>query len=224
MVSEESLLIEWEAHPYLDPIAIEVEFEEPQGDTSPEWLRQKLLPEAVTGELSDECKKAVRQLLRHGGYRPAGRGKPSSEWLIKAASDGKLSSILPLVDAGNAASLGAGIPLSIIDLDRVELPLRISLGLEGEKYVFNRSGQEIDIAGLLCLRDTAGACANAVKDSQRTKTDAGTRRAMVQIWGTCELPGAAVSLGRQVRELLERLGGACREVKFSSSPGMESLQ
>ncbi|MGE4618306.1 MAG: phenylalanine--tRNA ligase beta subunit-related protein [Planctomycetota bacterium] len=224
MVSEEPLLIEWEAHPYLDPIAIEVEFEGPQGDTSPEWLRQKLLPEAVTDELSDECKKAVRQLLRHGGYRPAGRGKPSSEWLIKAASDGKLSSILPLVDAGNAASLGAGIPLSIVDLDRVELPLRISLGLEGEKYVFNRSGQEIDIAGLLCLRDTAGACANAVKDSQRTKTDAGTRRALVQIWGTCELPGAAVRLGSQVRELLERLGGACREVKFSSSPGMESLQ
>ncbi|MGE4602509.1 MAG: phenylalanine--tRNA ligase beta subunit-related protein [Planctomycetota bacterium] len=214
MDSADPLIIELASHRYLDPVAIRVELSAPQGDTSPEWLQRLLIPQAPIDAIADECKKAVRQLLRHGGYRPAGRGKPSSEWLVKTASEGKLSSIYPLVDAGNAASLSVGIPLSVVDLDRVAAPLEISLGLDGEKYVFNRSGQEIDIAGLLCLRDASGACASAVKDSQRSKTDAATSSALILIWGTCELPGASGRLAARVRELLERLGGFCEVVEI----------
>ena len=223
VVSAESWVIELEPHRYLDPVAIHVELAAAQGTSSPEWLQQLLLPQAVA-EIGDECKKAVRQLLRHGGYRPAGRGKPSSEWLLRSASEGKLASILPLVDVGNAASLAVGVPLSVVDLDRIEAPLSISLGSSGEKYVFNRSGQEIDIAGLLCLRDKTGACANGVKDSQRSKTDETTRNALMVIWGTIELPGAAQRLAARIRQLVERLGGGCHEVEISSSGGMESLQ
>lgn len=217
MVSEDSLTIEQHSHPYLDALAIRVELPDAQGDTSPDWLQQLLTPQAVTGDINDESKKAVRQLLRHGGYRPAGRGKPSSEWLLRAASEGKLPSIYPLVDAGNAASLSVGIPLSVVDLDRLEWPLAISLGGDGEKYVFNRSGQEIDISGLLCLRDASGACASAVKDSQRSKTDATTCSALILIWGTCELPGASQRLASRVQELLERLGGRCDGVEIIAS-------
>jgi hypothetical protein len=39
---------------------------------------------------------------------------------------------------------------------------------ERSTYVFNQSGQTIDVAGLLCLFDSDGPCGNAVKDSQRT--------------------------------------------------------
>jgi hypothetical protein len=49
--------------------------------------------------------------------------------------------------------------------------------------VFNESGQEIDVGGLVCLFDADGPCANAVKDSQRTKTSAATRRTFSVIWG-----------------------------------------
>ncbi|MEC9476677.1 MAG: phenylalanine--tRNA ligase beta subunit-related protein [Planctomycetota bacterium] len=223
MASTSDWIIELEEHPYLDPRAIHVELAAAQGARSPDWLQQMLTPVAAP-EIDDEVKKTVRQLLRHGGYRPAGRGKPSSEWLLRSASDGKLSSIYPLVDIGNAASLAAGIPLSVVDLDRVEAPLGISLGLPGQKYVFNRSGQEIDLAGLLCLTDRTGACANAVKDSQRSKTDESTRRAMFIIWGTHQLPGSAQRLADRIRGLVERLGGDSLAVEFGSSGGTESLQ
>ena len=96
----------------------------------------------------------------------------------------------------------------------MEFIQQIVVKMYGEKYVFNRSGQEIDIAGLLCLRDASGACASDVKDSQRSKTDAATKRALILIWGTCELPGASGRLAARVRELLERLGGFCEVVEI----------
>ena len=58
-------------------------------------------------------------------------------------------------------------------------------------YVSLASGQTIDLAGLLCLFDTEGPCGNAVKDAQRTKTTAETRRTLSLIWGTVALPGRA---------------------------------
>ncbi len=201
-------------HPYLDPGAVVIELPGCQGEESPLWLQQMLQPDHPCEPMTEMARKAVRTLLRHGGYRPAGRGKPSSEWLQKAASEGKLTSIFPLVDLGNAASRQAGLPLSVVDLDRVEGELSIGLGRAGQRYVFNRSGQEIDIEGLICLADSTGPCANAVKDSQRTKTDPDTRRCLIVIWGTQELPGATDRLLGQICAAGERLGGSLEEVKF----------
>jgi DNA/RNA-binding domain of Phe-tRNA-synthetase-like protein len=217
------MFIEVDSHPLLDPVAIRVELSTPQGTESPPWLQKLLEPGNGPEELSQESRKAVRSLLRHGGYRPAGRGKPSSEWLVKAAAQGRLGSILPLVDAGNAASRAEGIPLSVIDLDRVQPPLTISLGQPGERYIFNRSDQQIDVEGLICLRDRAGPLANAVKDSQRCKTDDTTRRALILVWGTVDLPGAATRLAMRVQDLVSQLGADTEGVEFRRSGGEESL-
>jgi hypothetical protein len=54
---------------------------------------------------------------------------------------------------------------------------------EGTSYVFNPSGQAIDIGGLLCLHDSQGPCGGPVKDSQRTKTHDGTTSTLTVIWG-----------------------------------------
>lgn len=201
-------------HPYLDPGGVVIELPEAQGSESPQWLQEMLSPQFPCEGMTEETRKAVRTLLRQGGYRPAGRGKPSSEWLQKAASEGKLSSIFPLVDLGNSASRLSGLPLSVVDLDRVEGDLSIQLGEPGQNYVFNASGQEIDIAGLICLADSQGPCANAVKDSQRTKTSPETRRCLIQVWGTRELPEATNLLIEQISETGERLGGRLKGVEF----------
>lgn len=137
---------------------------------------------------SEAIRTAVRDLLRHKGYKPTGRGKPASEYLVKAAEQGTLGSINPAVDACNVVSLHSGFPISVIDLSKASAPFRIAPALEGTKYVFNTSGQEIDVAGLLCLHDAEGACANPVKDSQRTKTDASTTRTLTVIWGLDSFP------------------------------------
>ncbi|MEZ4444215.1 MAG: phenylalanine--tRNA ligase beta subunit-related protein [Polyangiaceae bacterium] len=132
----------------------------------------------------DEAVRAdVRSLLRHGGYKPTGRGKPSSEYLVQAVEKERLGPINLVVDACNVVSLHAGLPISVVDLDRLSGPLTVSIAAPDERYVFNASGQVIDVAGLLCLHDAEGPCANAVKDSQRTKTSADTRRCLALIWG-----------------------------------------
>lgn len=177
-------------HPLLDLRAFITTFPSPLGQlpTSSELLG--LLKPAATAPLSssDEVRAAVRDLLRHGGFKPTGRSKPASEYLVRAVGEGTLSSINVAVDACNAASFHSGLPISVVDLDLAHEPLRVGIAPAAAAYVFNQSGQTIDVAGLLCLFDADGPCANAVKDAQRTKTSAGTRRTLSLLWGTTALP------------------------------------
>lgn len=135
-------------------------------------------------ERSEEIRTAVRKLLRHGGYRPTGRGKPASEYLVRAAEEGGLPVINPVVDALNAISLASGLPMSVVDLDLLKAPFSIRIAPPDASYVFNPAGQAIALEGLLCLYDAEGPCANAVKDAQRAKTRPETKRCLCVVWGT----------------------------------------
>ena len=177
---------------------------------SPPWLLKLLsLDAAAPLRSDDQVRSEIRDLLRHGGYKPTGRGKPAAEYLIKAASEGSLGSINVAVDVCNAVSLHSGLPISVVDLDRCRAPLRVDVPPTGSSYVFNRSGQTIDVGGLVSLHDEDGPCANAVKDAQRTKTVPETTRVLAIVWGAAA-PDAAHA-GRTaawLRELFVRLGAA----------------
>ncbi|MEZ4383191.1 MAG: phenylalanine--tRNA ligase beta subunit-related protein [Nannocystaceae bacterium] len=160
----------------------------------------------------DATQGAVRDLLRNGRYKPTGRGKPSSEYLLKAVGGGSLGAINPAVDACNVVSLHSGLPISVVDLDRARAPLSIALAAPKTTYVFNASGQVIDVGDLLCLHDADGPCANPVKDAQRTKTSAATRRTLSVVWGTDQLQGRAEAAARWYRELLARFGATTEAV------------
>lgn len=157
----------------------------------------------------DAVRAAVRALLRFGGYKPSGRGKPASEYLLAAAAEGTLGSINLAVDLCNVVSLHTGLPISVIDLDRAQPPLSIAIPTAGTSYVFNASGQEIRLDGLPCLCDAQGPCANAVKDSQRTKTHAGTTTVLAVVWGTAALGDRTARTVAWYRELSERCGASC---------------
>lgn len=197
-----------DAHPLLEAAAFTTTFPKPLGESpSPPELLALLKLDAPAPLKSDEAvRTAVRDLLRHGGYKPTGRGKPASEYLIRAVGEGALSSINAAVDACNVVSLHSGLPISVVDLDLAKPPFRVGVAKEGDSYVFNASGQTIDLAGLLCLFDAEGPCANAVKDAQRTKTTPATRRTLSVLWGTNALPGRAAQAMAWYRELLGRLG------------------
>jgi DNA/RNA-binding domain of Phe-tRNA-synthetase-like protein len=202
-------------HPLLDLRAFITTFPHPLGGlpSSPE-LRVLLALDAPAPMQSDaNVREAVRVLLRHGGFKPAGRSKPASEYLLKAAADHALSSINLAVDACNVVSLHSGLPISVVDLDRTRPPLRIGIAPAGASYVFNASGQSIDLGGLLCLFDAEGPCANAVKDAQRTKTTADTRRTLSLIWGTKALTDRAAQAETWYRRLLEQHGATTEDVK-----------
>jgi DNA/RNA-binding domain of Phe-tRNA-synthetase-like protein len=201
-------------HPLLDALAFTTTFPGPLSSlSSPEWLTALLKPGSSAPLSSDDTVRgAVRDLLRHGGYKPTGRGKPASEYLVRASGDGSLGSINAAVDACNAVSLHSGLPISVVDLDRAKAPFRLGIAPKGSEYVFNASGQTIDLSGLLCLFDAEGPCANAVKDAQRTKTNADTRRTLTILWGAKALGDRTARAFAWYRELLERVGATVERI------------
>jgi DNA/RNA-binding domain of Phe-tRNA-synthetase-like protein len=204
-------------HPLLDLRAFVTTFPRLLGEMpSPPELTALLAAEAAAPLRSDDAvRDAVRALLRHGGFKPTGRSKPASEYLLRAAGDRSLAPINLAVDACNVVSLHSGLPLSVIDLDRGREPFRVGIAPAGSSYVFNASGQTIDLGGLLCLFDADGPCANAVKDAQRTKTGPDTRRTLSLLWGTTALPGRAVRAEEWYRALLHERGATTELIRAS---------
>jgi DNA/RNA-binding domain of Phe-tRNA-synthetase-like protein len=206
-------------HPLLDLRAFITRFPRPLAEmTSPESLRVLLALEVGPPvQRDDAVREAVRGLLRHGGFKPTGRNKPASEYLLKAVHEKMLSPINIAVDTCNAASLHSGLPMSVVNLERAREPFRVAVAASGASYTFNASGQVIDLAGLLCFFDADGPCANAVKDAQRTKTGPTTRSTLSLIWGTRALPGRAARAEEWYRTLLEQQGAATEPVHLSPS-------
>ena len=190
--------IEIAAHPLLDAGAFVPRFPRSVGE-----LPAIDLAVAAPLSPSDAVKTAVRDLLRHGGFKPAGRSKPASEYLAGTT----FPRINAAVDACNLVSLHSGLPISLVDLDRLDGALRIAIAPAGTSYVFNPSGQTIDASGLVCLFDVQGPTGTPVKDAQRTKTHEGTRATLSIVWGTTALPGRTASATRWYRELLGAIEG-----------------
>lgn len=163
--------------------------------------RQPLNPE------EDALREAVRNLLRNGRYRPTGRGKPASEYLLRSALDQEgpgFPRINAPVDVCNYISLKYLLPISLWDVDLAGvLHFRFRTGKAGESYVFNAGGQIIEvedlISGFRVEGTTEEPVVNPVKDSMRTKTtDASTFVAAVVY-----APADAIER--------ERMAGICRE-------------
>ncbi len=201
-------MISIDAHPLLEARCFVTTFPKPLGELGRNDAVMSLLSLGAQVPMTsdDAIRSAVRELLRHGGYKPTGRGKPASEYLVRAVGEGALNSINVAVDACNVVSLHSGLPISVVDLSLASPPFRIGLATEGTSYVFNQGGQTIDVAGLLCLFDSQGPCANAVKDSQRTKTTPQTTKTLSVVWGTTALAGRAQRTMEWYRQLLEATG------------------
>lgn len=206
-----SILVE--PHVVLDVGAFVTRFPKPLGELEASPALVALVEPGATAPIatSDAVKIAVRDLLRHGGFKPAGRSKPASEYLTAAIIDGRFPRINAGVDACNVVSLHAGLPISLVDLDRTEGELAIRIAPTGTSYVFNPSGQTIDAGGLVCLYDAQGPTGTPVKDAQRTKTHDGTRTTITIVWGTRALIGRTRQTTTWYRELLATIDGVTTE-------------
>ena len=195
-------------HPLLRVAAFVTRFPRPLGELPTPSGIGELLKDGGEAPLArdEEVRGAVRDLLRWGGYKPTGRGKPASEYLVRAVGEGALGPINLAVDACNAVSLHSGLPISVVDLALAEPPFRIGVAPAGSSYVFNATGQEIDVGGLLCLFDALGPCANAVRDAQRTKTRADTVATLSVVWGVAGHEERLATAAAWYRALLEQAG------------------
>jgi len=74
-------MITVEPHPLLDLSAFLTEFPRSLGEVAPLPHLMDLLSADSPAPLrsSDEIRLTVRDMLRHGGFKPTGRNKPASE-------------------------------------------------------------------------------------------------------------------------------------------------
>ncbi len=205
-------MIELAPHPYLDAICFVTRSSTAAGELGGSAaLEAALDPAGPHAGVPDDVRMSVRALLRHGGYKPSGRGKPASEYLVGVFADGRFPRINALVDVCNVVSLHSGLPISLLDLDLLQgswdAGLSIRVMPDGTSYIFNPSGQSIDAGGLLALCDRDGPAGTPVKDAQRTKTHAGTVNTLTVIWGSKTLPGRAAHAHAEYVRLLESLVG-----------------
>jgi len=165
--------------------------------------RIEKLRETFGGE--EDVKKMVRSILRFGKYKPSGRGKPASEYLLESAREGSFPSINNAVDALNFVSLGSGLPISLIDTAKAGTHFfRLRRGREGESFVFNRSGQVLQLQDLILISALPSdePLATPVKDCQKTKVDEETTEALAVIYSP---KGMAAGLREAAEELASEM-------------------
>ncbi|HSV57052.1 MAG TPA: phenylalanine--tRNA ligase beta subunit-related protein [Magnetospirillaceae bacterium] len=164
---------------------------------------------AGEGFLAAERRASVRNMLRFGVYKPAGRSRPSSEYLFATALTGSFPVVNGPVDSNNEVSLRWGYPCSIFDLGKTGVELQISRGRTGERYTFNASGQEIDLEDLIVVRRRVNgaweACGTPVKDSMETKVFQETRNVVGIVYAPITDPKA------ELEACAARFAGILRE-------------
>jgi DNA/RNA-binding domain of Phe-tRNA-synthetase-like protein len=177
------------------------------------------LERRAVAEPSESVKSAIRDLLRAGGYKPAGRGKPASEYLAQAAERGEFPRISHMVDALNLVSLESGLPISLLDAERsihgmtqgsdTASEFVIRPGRPGESYAFNAAGHEIQLEGLILVaRKDGPALGNPVKDSMMAKTNEATTHTIAFVWASRRAVNET-----ELRNICERLARLLRAVE-----------
>jgi DNA/RNA-binding domain of Phe-tRNA-synthetase-like protein len=180
-----------------------------------------VLIEERHAELSPELeqrRKGCRDILRNGVYKPTGRGKPASEYLLRAARDGTFPRINGLVDATNLVSLRTLMPISLWDVGRVAARRFVfRLGEAEQSYVFNPAGHTMDLQDLVCggaVKDAVWSpSVNPVKDSMATKTNEETTEVAAAIYASA----SAISDGTLEAACAELLGW----LRSCGGPGVE---
>ncbi len=188
--------------------------------TDPLELLEARLAETLTkrshAELEpaeDLLRMAARDMLRFQTYKPTGRAKPASEYLLRTAQEDNFPRINTLVDINNYISMKYVLPISLWDVDKADSEEFVFRpGYEGEEYVFNPTGQTISVTDLITgfrmIDGKAEPIVNPVKDSMLTKTDANTTRIGVAIYFPAKADFAILEQAlTEFAELLEANGG-----------------
>lgn len=101
--------------------------------------------------------------------------RPSSEALWRRLRDrNDFPAVHPAVDLTNLLSLSYQVSYGLYDLARVEPPVIIAQGTEGDRYQGIRK-EILNLAGKIVLKDRQGAFGNPSADSLRTSTNAASR-------------------------------------------------
>ena len=176
-----------------------------------EWLERRVNP--LTKE-EDDFRKACRDMMRNDSYKPTGRGKPASEYLLRTAHEGAFPRINSLVDINNYISLKYLVPISLWDTSKIDADSWLfRLGKEDEDFIFNPSGQTLAlkdlITGFAVKNGIESPIVTPVKDCQQTKTGEETRNVAVAIYYPAHWAGEPElnNIVKEFAELLAKVSG-----------------
>jgi len=188
------------------------------------WIQQRGAADLNPAE--EALRKASRDILRNGKYKPTGRGKPASEYLLRAAREDSFPRINGPVDANNLISLRYCVAISLWDLDLAGVDqFEFRLGAEDEQYAFNPSGQVLGLRDLVCGCglgvDRSTPLVTPIKDGMATKIGPATTRLAGAIYYPLN-QGGADSLSTITGEFLSWLrqcGQAAEGASAMALPG-----
>jgi DNA/RNA-binding domain of Phe-tRNA-synthetase-like protein len=166
---------------------------------------------------TDARRKASRDVLRNGRYKPTGRGKPANEYLLRAI-ESEFPRINGPVDANNIVSLKWMVPISVWDLELAgHQSHEIRLGRADESYVFNPSGQSLELEDLVCgaAGEPSHPIVTPIKDGMATKIHAGTKELAAAIYYPLSFGGQS-ELETITSELASWLGSCGEKVDVAS--------
>lgn len=153
-----------------------------------DWFAEQLeqATRAVKEPWWEDRRNSVRALLRTGGFKPSGRSKPAQEYLLRCLTENNFPRVNRAVDCLNIVSVRNGFPISLLKKDCFLDGAKLRFGQPGESYVFNSVGQELDLAGLICVcggdnRNTP--VGTPVKDSLAGKIDVETSEVVFFVYG-----------------------------------------
>lgn len=107
------------------------------------------------------------RIFKRTGTDPS-RYRPSQEALLRRIrKEGRLHTIHSAVDLNNFFSVQYSIPLGIYDLDRLEEPIRITIGTAEDRYEA-LNGRTMNMENKIVSADREGAFGSPIVDSRRT--------------------------------------------------------
>jgi len=121
--------------------------------------------------------KFMRDTYKKIGVDPS-HTRCSVEALTRRAINNKLYSVSPIVDLGNVLSLMVQRSVCVLDFDKVQGNLFITLGKSGERI--DAIGRlSINGEGLVVYKDDLGIVGSTTSDSNRTKVELDTKNILV---------------------------------------------
>ncbi len=147
---------------------------------------------------AEKLRTAVRQMLKHGKFKASGRSKPAHEYLLRCAQeDGALPRINGPVDVLNTCSLFGGLPISLLSIARSSRNLLVRYGRADEGYIFNSSGQVLDVEDLVvtcdATREPSVPVGSPIKDSMVGKIEAADTELVAVIYAPKSPEGIAAA-------------------------------
>ena len=149
----------------------------------------------------------ARKLYHALGIDPS-KTRPSSEALLRRILQKKpLYRVNAVVDAANFASLTLLLPIGLYDAAKIEPPVILRAGLEGERYEGIRK-DAVHLTDRPVLVDQRGPFGNPTSDSLRTCVTETTRSVWFVLFAPADYPAATMreELAR-AREMLRKHAG-----------------